>query len=987
MSVATAFNESYYLSNNADVVLAISQGHFSSALQHYQLFGGKNELRDPNSTFDASYYASKNPDVLTAVSNGLIANVFTHYQTFGEKENRAPSVTYENFTASAYLAANADVQAAVTAGTIASALEHYIAFGATESRSGSGITSTGTTGSTFTLTSSADNLTGTANNDTFNSTYDGTTASTLNVADSLAGGAGTDILNITASDDAVVTLPAATTSAIETINVRNVDGDATAQVLTVSGANFVGHTSLNADRSTDSVTFTGVASGATVGIIGNANVTNGAVVATYATAATAPIVSWSGGTLGTGAVTLTAAGGTSLTLNSTGAANVTGAVSTASTGILTTTINATTNLTMTSLAIGTNASSQSLVITGAGLVTMGALDTDFASINASANTGGVSATLSATTAATFTGGSGNDTVTTSVTGQTGTVNAGDGTDTLVVANAVDLDTSAEGAKFTNFETISVSTNINMANVTGSTITAITMTDGGNSITGMNATQAGAITITADAATNTFALATATGTSDVLGLTLKNSTSTASADATALTVTGFETMNVVSSSGASGDVNALSFAAAGNLTALNISGAAPISVTTTNITTAAAINAASMTGTFTVTGALATGSTVTGSSTGVNTMTVSATTGTTYTGGSANDSFTAAIANLAATGSNDNKIAGGTGTDTLTLTDVTPTITDNMFTNLSALETLALTATTGDASLTTGAAFNSAFSSGVTITSGTMAAGKDFTLAAGLSTVDTKLTIDATSLVGTAAEVHSLTTGSGADTITFTGDATYVGVNAAAQGTITISTGAGADTISVTVGNLLASTGGQFLTVTGGTGADSITKVGTNSTTDTSVAHFVVAAGDSLATSAGADTITGFDLADGTNRSDGIDFAGAAAVGTLGTSTDFGTILSHTITAGVASFDDAAVYATALVINSTNLADVVGYLAANTATNDVVAFTYDSDSSGSADATMVYHNGATDSLVLLAGVTTADAVITTNGTGANDLFVF
>jgi len=37
--------------------------------------------------------------------------------------------------------------------------------------------------------------------------------------------------------------------------------------------------------------------------------------------------------------------------------------------------------------------------------------------------------------------------------------------------------------------------------------------------------------------------------------------------------------------------------------------------------------------------------------------------------------------------------------------------------------------------------------------------------------------------------------------------------------------------------------------------------------------------------------------------------------------------------------------------------------------------------------MVYNNVASDVLVLLAGTINADAIITTNGTGANDLFVF
>ena len=39
-SIAAVFDENYYLTNNADVVLAISQGQFSNALDHYTKFGG-----------------------------------------------------------------------------------------------------------------------------------------------------------------------------------------------------------------------------------------------------------------------------------------------------------------------------------------------------------------------------------------------------------------------------------------------------------------------------------------------------------------------------------------------------------------------------------------------------------------------------------------------------------------------------------------------------------------------------------------------------------------------------------------------------------------------------------------------------------------------------------------------------------------------------------------------------------------------------------
>ena len=64
MSVSAEFDATFYLTNNADVVLAISQGNFANGLDHYNQFGGR-VLRAPNSTFDPNYYAINNSDVLS----------------------------------------------------------------------------------------------------------------------------------------------------------------------------------------------------------------------------------------------------------------------------------------------------------------------------------------------------------------------------------------------------------------------------------------------------------------------------------------------------------------------------------------------------------------------------------------------------------------------------------------------------------------------------------------------------------------------------------------------------------------------------------------------------------------------------------------------------------------------------------------------------------------------------------------------------------
>ena len=117
-------------------------------------------------------------------------------------------------------------------------------------------------------------------------------------------------------------------------------------------------------------------------------------------------------------------------------------------------------------------------------------------------------------------------------------------------------------------------------------------------------------------------------------------------------------------------------------------------------------------------------------------------------------------------------------------------------------------------------------------------------------------------------------------------------------------------------------------ITAGTGADTITKVGTNDTTATALTTFVIADGDS--TVAARDKITGFDAGDGTDRSDILDLSTGTAQGnTAGTDgTDSGTIKSHAITSGIITFDDVNTFTTAFTYNASNLSDVTSYLATN-----------------------------------------------------------
>ena len=182
------------------------------------------------------------------------------------------------------------------------------------------------------------------------------------------------------------------------------------------------------------------------------------------TRATGTTLNINGGTTA-GDIAVNGTGLDTMAINSTGAANTVGNITTNG-DVTSVSIAATSNLTATSLGVASNTGAQSLAISGAGNVSIGTFDTDFASIDAASLTGNLTATLSATTAATLTSGSGNDVITTSTTGQTGTINAGDGTDTLILDATADLNTNAEGAVYTGFETLRVADGqtANMSNV-------------------------------------------------------------------------------------------------------------------------------------------------------------------------------------------------------------------------------------------------------------------------------------------------------------------------------------------------------------------------------------------------------------------------------------------------------------------------------------------------------------------------------------------
>lgn len=665
---------------------------------------------------------------------------------------------------------------------------------------------------------------------------------------------------------------------------------------TVAAATFVDATSFTSDNSTSPVSFTGLAAGQTVTVLGNTATTNGATTAAWGATVAAPVLKLVGGT-GGGALTVTAAGGTSVTLESSGAplgttglpgSNSVGSVDLGGKADSTLNIIANSNLSLSSTSTFTTAS-KAIVVTGAATsVSFGAGSSgttaltaaNLETINASGMTaGGVTVALTAGTKS-FVGGQGADTVATAAFTNTGvTVDGGAGSDTLIIGTAAHLDTPAEAALYTNFETIRTAGSFDaslLASATGFQMAAA------GTLTNLNATQAASVRLRADGASYGVSLYDATGTADSTKITLgSGSTGAAAVDiTTGLTANGFETINLVASpsSTATAGGNSTSTVAAftaDKATAINLTGTS-FSLSNIATTKAVTIDGSALTGDrattpvgLTVAGSAAVGSTIIGSAVG-DSFTLGAV-GSTYNAGAGKDAISSSVANLVGSGVY-NTIDGGTEVDTLTISDAAAlTLTDTQFAKITNVEKITITSTTtGDQSITTGGWFNANFLTGATITTTTSTG--DVTLDA--STFTGPLTVVATE-AGTGAGEGKLTitTGSGNDSVTVT--------TAAAGDNDVINLGAGNDTF---VGSLDAET------VTGGRGQDTMTGGGTTANT------YVFTAGSTGATDALFDTITDFSAVAGN-----VINAGAAEIVTYATSS---TGVAAIAASGLATFASA-----------------------------------------------------------------------------------
>jgi hypothetical protein len=802
----------------------------------------------------------------------------------------------------------------------------------------------GFTGSLTTGVDQGSAFSGTANDDTFTGQVDTLSAvaatSTFNVGDVLVGGLGIDTLSIitTGANGTAGTISAASVSGIENINIRALLNTAT-DITTVTATNFVGATAFNADRATSAVTFADLAAGQSAGMIGNASATNGAMVAGYAATVTAATLNIAGGTKA-GAVTETGAGITSTVINSTGAANTIGAVGLVA-GNTALTVNASTNLTTGAL---TAAGLKTITVTGVGVadMTAGAVTAAVTTIDGSTNTGGTKVGALAATVTSFKGGSGADQVTTAAITSTtaGIIDAGAGTaDLLNVAAGADVDTAAEANLYTGFEVLrnSGTTDVDVSLVAGITSVELNYADAG--ATKLTAAQAANINVRLSNATNTIALTTATGTTDVVGLTLapvKAADVATAIDVTALTVTGFETLNVVSSSGVkaggTGTGNDLAFAAAANLTAINVSGEYDLTIAAANVTKVATVTS-TQTGTASlyVSGDFAVGSSVTGS-VGADAFVFGAV-GTSYNGGAGNDTMSATQAQLN-TGAVYSAANGGDGTDTLNLTGGGAiTIVDNVLSKVTGFEKIVIaTTTTNNQSITTGGFFDAAFKANgidLTTTSTTGTITVDMTSFTGAAKI-TATTADG----GAGGSATSIQTGAGADTVTSTATATTA-----------------AGTISTFDGNDTIVDGVNDTTITGGKGQDTMTGGATTANI------FAFVAGDTgLPSATGFDTIT--------------DFAAVAAnVISVGAQLVLGS--ASTAAAGMAGLGAAnGVAATFNAADTTfaqKLAAVENALSGNTNTNLETAIFVDSGNTYVFIADGVVGIGANDLLIKLVGV--------------------
>jgi S-layer protein len=319
-----------------------------------------------------------------------------------------------------------------------------------------------------------------------------------------------------------------------------------------------------ASSGTSEVIYRNLASGAVGVVTGDGINTPGNNTFAYGAAAKAATLTLDGGLVAGSTQQVWGGGLTSLTVNSTGAANslnvinvgiIDGNNNFVASTVKTVTVNAATNFSASIVGINGNApvaASSTLNVTGAGGFILGNVVDNFTTINAATNSGGVNLRLGATgnNVVTVTGGTGNDTIATGAALAAGSsVKGGTGTDVLVVTDTQHI-TAASGALYSEFETLFVNRTVavNASQLAaGNTLTSAIYTDGGE-ISNMTAAQALNTRVTGGLNPGAYVFniagATALGTTNVLAIDVNDGLSSVATVALGdITSTGLETLKI------------------------------------------------------------------------------------------------------------------------------------------------------------------------------------------------------------------------------------------------------------------------------------------------------------------------------------------------------------------------------------------------------------------------------------------------------------
>lgn len=320
------------------------------------------------------------------------------------------------------------------------------------------------------------------------------------------------------------------------------------------------------------------------------------------------------------------------------------------------TVNAGASTTLTTTALAADSKLKTLTLTGSAAVTADvSLITSLTSVDASANTKGVSITLDATKS-TFTGSGAADTVTIAAA-PTKAIAGGAGTDTLVLnVAAATFSNPSLNANITGFEILGLGTAATGSyNATGFAGLSIANAVAG-AVTFTNVGAGADLTISAaPTAATTVQLADSSGTSDSFAVTLSSAAAIA---AGTVTLAGVETVSINAvDTDTTAHTDTITLAAT-SATKLTVTGSAGLNLTNTGNTALKTVDASANTGGLTYVSVATAGSTtITGSATAANTLT-GAVTADTITGGAKNDTITS--------GTGLDVLKGGDGSDTFVL---------------------------------------------------------------------------------------------------------------------------------------------------------------------------------------------------------------------------------------------------------------------------------------------------------------------------------